>query len=163
METKYSIAQAVLTAALSLGVGLIVFVMGQWYLKYVIEPLAEHRKIKSQISQALVFYANMYSNPVDYPNVSLSNEIIKSERNDASLQLRKLASEYTGSIQVIPFYNMWQLFKAVPSKTDATHVAKCLIGLSNSLWSRSSSTDFTIDHNMKRVKEIVEILKFHQP
>ena len=53
------LVQAVTTAFFAV----VVFVAGQFVVKFVIEPVHEQSKVIGEIAYALVFYANIYSSP----------------------------------------------------------------------------------------------------
>jgi len=81
------------TAALTAFFGVVVFVTGQIILKFFVEPIQEQAKIKGEVSNALVFYANV------------EGGIIKPElREEAQTELRELAARLRASVSQIPYY-----------------------------------------------------------
>lgn len=133
-----------ITKALPIISGIIIFVIGQIALELYIKPLKRYKEIKSEIVKALVFYANIYYNPVP-----VSSTVMKSEREEAQKELRKLAGELNGFTEERSYYKG-------PGDEKIKKASSCLIGLSNSL--ESVHPELDIEHNEKRVKELKELL-----
>ena len=129
-----------------------IFVVGQFILKSIIEPIQELKKEIAVILGDMIFYANIYSNP----------GIVEKEVIDkASNILRKYSSELIAKSSIIPFYNLWYYLRLVPSYKDIENVSSRLIGLSNSLHSSPSTAinDVDIaDNNHKNSDEIKKLL-----
>ncbi|MDB5056003.1 MAG: hypothetical protein JWM44_4053 [Bacilli bacterium] len=153
----------ILTSTLTVIGGLIVFVIGQIILKYIIEPISDYRKIKSSISITLVYYANSYLNPIEINDDNMKYEALRNERNEVQTKIRKLASELTGSVQVIPFYFLFYLFGIIPSRKKLLEVATNLIGISNSLWENKMYPGDIVETNEERKQRIIQVLKLKQP
>ncbi len=75
--------------------GVIVFVLGQTILKLFVEPWQMQRECIAKISNSLLLYANVYSNPGNNS---------KEEATLVSSEIRKLAAELVASCNRIPFY-----------------------------------------------------------
>lgn len=145
MDGNFSLSTALVTSSLTVTGGLIVFIISQLVLKFMIEPLSDYRKIRSQISINLVFYANIYLNPVELTEQNLKNESIRSELAEVHSKLRKQASEFTGVMQVIPFYGLFSCLGLVPPEDKAHKVSSNLIGIANSLWKQQDPSYNYID------------------
>ena len=52
-----------MTIALTIISGLALLVLGQIIIRSFIEPVYEVRKMRGEIAEALIFYANLYTNP----------------------------------------------------------------------------------------------------
>lgn len=92
--------------------------------KLVIDPIREYREVRKKISQDLVNYANVITNPGS-PNQSRIDEAHRVLRDDAS----KLKSV----VDNIPSYDLWAKLRFVPSREDVVEAREKLIGLSNSV------------------------------
>lgn len=161
MDKNFSLSTSLIASGLTIFAGFIVFVLSQIYLKFILDPLIEYRKIKAEIAVNLVYFANIYMNPVE-SKVLFSNDQIKSQVDDTSRTLRKLSCELRGCLQSIPFYWIFWLLRIIPSKKNARDVAANLIGISNSLFYPSGGDDFSrTDANLKRRDKIVKLLKLH--
>ncbi len=131
---------AILTSVLTIFGGVLIFVTGQIFLKFFIEPVHQLRAYIGRITDSLIFYANVYGNPG-----SLSIE----EAKKASDDLRKLASELMSKTAVIPCYGFWSFLRVVPRFSDIRDTHRNLIGLSNGVFNTGNSGD-----NAKCVEEI---------
>lgn len=124
--------------------GVLIFILGQIILELYLKPLKRYKEIKAEIVNALVYYANIYYNPVLVGTVSL-----KAEREEAKKELRKLAAKLTGFTEERSYYRG-------PGDEKIIKASSCLIGLSNSL--ESTHPDLEIQHNEERVKKLKELL-----
>ena len=101
--------------------GVLVYILGLLFNEYFLKPIQNYKELKSKISFALTFYANLYMNPI-----SESNE----EYSKASLELRKLASEIDSFIELCPRGNIF-----IPNKKRLSKASKNLLGISNNFYS----------------------------
>lgn len=133
-----------MTKALPTVSGIIIFVIGQNILEFYIKPKKKYKDIKAEIANALLFYANIYHNPVP-----VCSTVMKSEREEAQKELRKLAGKLDGFIEERSYYKG-------PGDEKIKKAHSCLIGLANSL--ESEYPEFIIKQNEERVKELRELL-----
>lgn len=125
--------------------GVIVFIISQLFIELYIRPLARYNEIRAKIAYNLVYYANIYMNPLDLNTLKSMNEYPENYKK-ASEDLRKLAAEITG------FAQERQLLKFYISAKRIEKVNKSLIGLSNSCNCRGN--DHLSEMNATRVNEI---------
>ncbi len=118
--------QIFLTSALTIIGGIVILVVGQLVTRFLIEPIHEQRKIIGEISDALIFYANVTSNPGTH-----KDEVME----EASKVLREKASMLWTKTLMIPLYNIMIKMKFVRSMSDIDIASRHLIGLSNSVYS----------------------------
>lgn len=130
--------------------GVSVFVLGQVFLKFLIEPLHDLRKFRGEIANTLIFYANVYCNPGIGP---------REEMDEAQKVLRQQASQLLAKAHALPWYGLWAFLRAVPSRKNILEASGCLIGLSNSVHDRSDARGE--DSNSKRRREIEQLLKLY--
>ncbi|WP_438445880.1 hypothetical protein [Gorillibacterium sp. sgz5001074] len=151
---------AIITSTLTVISGLIVFFFSQIILKYIIEPLSDFRKLRSQISVQLVYYANIYSNQFTYNEENARDEKLVNRLDEVSITFRKLASELIGISNTIPYYNLFTILRIIPSRNNIKNASSNLIGLSNSIWKfGSNDEDSNLRYNKERKNEIVRLLK----
>lgn len=104
--------------------GVILLVVGQLIIRFLIDPLSDLRKLIGEISDILIYYANVYANPgagdIEIQNVA-QNEI------------RKMASLLRAKSNALPIYDLFSKLRLVPSKKNISIASTNLIGLSNSL------------------------------
>ncbi len=126
--------------------GVFVFVLGQIILKLFVEPWQMQRECIAKISNNLLQYSNVYSNP---------GAISEKKVAEVSIETRKLASEFLASCYRIPAYGLISKSWIFPSATVVKSVQRNLIGLSNSL------KDGEGRHNSEMVEGIKSLLKIN--
>jgi len=136
-----------ITVFLTVLSGVLVFVLGQIFSKFFIEPIYEQKEIKGKISDALIFYANLYTNP------KLGNEFDRpKERGDATLLFRNLACELVSKTHMIPCYKYLSILQIVTKRKNIFDAHHDLIGLSNSMY----PSDHTQTINNSRYRDNLE-------
>ena len=131
--------------------GVAVFVLGQIILKLVIEPVHRFRSTIADISYALVYYADIYSNP----------GITGKEREEETKQkLRTLSSELNAATYLIPKYDLTRRVFGLPQREKVVEAAGQLIGLSNSLHSEKFDRG---TKNFTRYQQICMNLNIYLP
>ena len=102
--------------------GTLVFVLGQLFLKFFIEPLQQYKEAKGEVSHALHFYANVGGPPGITP---------EEERQEAQKHLRDLASKLRVCLHKIPWYPLFASVGLVPKKDALLKASDELTGWSN--------------------------------
>lgn len=126
-------------------IGIIILVGGSVIIKFLVEPLREFFRVKSKITESLIFYANVYLHPGWGGAVKM---------DEAQKVLRQLASELKAKTDAILCYRLWQSLKILPSrKKDIETAGNRLIGLSNSVHDPGQE-----ENNKERLKEIEKVL-----
>jgi hypothetical protein len=87
--------QAVLTAALTLIGGSVLFLFSQLITEGVIKPYIEYRRLLADITYTLVYRGNII---VSAPAGSMPDE-----HSEVSAKLRQLAAQLRSSITALPF------------------------------------------------------------
>jgi hypothetical protein len=142
-----------LKIALTALFGIGVFVAGQLLQRIVVEPLQELRKTIGKIAHALTFYANfMHYQPSPFEGGGGVGKPPE-QMEEASLEIRRLASDLRAISLVIPAYRVFALLRCVPSQDKIDVASSNLIGWSNSLGRPSD------EHRQK----IAEALKLKIP
>jgi hypothetical protein len=129
--------------------GTAVFVLGQILQKFFIEPIQELHKLRGEIADGLIFYANVYSNPRNPQDLS-------NEYDRAQAAMRQLASRLLARTHAIPWYSLWDRLRFVPKRKNVAQASSFLIGLSNGVYDGGLDGG---DHNSKRRREIEALLK----
>jgi len=135
----------VLTSSLTIFGGIVVLTIGQIITKFFIEPIHEQFRLIGEITDSLIFYANIYCNP----GFGREEDWKKAEN-----VLRQRASQLMAKTYVIRCYKLWQYLKIVRKYTDIIEARKNLIGLSNSV--RHSNQ---MENNKRRVEGIEKFLR----
>ncbi len=126
--------------------GVFVFVLGQIILKLFVEPWQMQRECIAKISNHLLMYSNVYSNP---------GAISEKKTIEVSTQTRELASAFVASCYRIPAYKLISKLSMFPSIHVVKNIQRNLIGLSNSLYDGEGR------HNSEMVEEIKSLLKIN--
>ncbi len=135
------IIQAATTAFFAVGV----FVVGQFIVKFVIEPIHEQSKVIGEIAYALIFHARVYANP---------GQGTKEEMDQTAEALRKLASHLVEKTIAVPWYQLWATLKLRPSEQNVSVASKGLIYFSNSVRDPNTNHDFIISTKKNIVKAL---------
>lgn len=142
----------ILTSALTVAGGLVVFVIGQMAQRLLIEPIQELRKAVGQIRFALLFHAPVLLTPVSR-NV---------QRSDAAYEaLMHSSCDLLMRVDAVPFYNVLAEFlQLFPSKKNVQDAAKWLRALSTYVHETGDKADEHIEQVsdlMKKVELLLEI------
>jgi hypothetical protein len=111
----------VLTAALTVVLGFVVFVLGQIAQRFFIEPIQEQRRVIGEIAHATVYYGNV-------------GKLSEPERRlEASGTLHELASKLRSTLWTVPLYKPCQFLGLVKREQRVLTASSHLIGWSNSV------------------------------
>ena len=131
-----------MTVLLTIVSGVCVYIVGQYILKIYIEPAQQLRRTIGEISYALTFYANVYSN---------APSLIEEKCKDAANKLRNLSAQLMSDMYMIPFYSFTRLITMIPEKRKIEIAKKRLIELSNhtlNLWRQGDVDGKEISRHM---------------
>lgn len=115
---------------LGIASGVLIFVVGQAFLRFVMEPVQELHKLRGEVTSALIYYANVY----------ISQEKLEPRADEGARLYRQQASKLMALISATPFYRFWHYFRIVPRYQDAVAASRELIGLSNYIYVGKSET-----------------------
>lgn len=132
------------TSSLTVITGTAIYVLGQLISKFVIEPIHKQKEVIGEIGDALVFYANIYSNP---------GTGSKEKADEASKRFRQLSGLLRSKSYLIPSYDRIAYMKLVPLRTDIEKAASSLIGISNSVYGGPDEA-ISQQHNDRYVQEL---------
>lgn len=152
-------------AAITVLVGVVVYVVGQFVVGAVVQPLAEQRRIFADVAAALTMYANLYTNfavaagaKPEQVDQATWDQIVKDEtaRNaEASKTLRELSSHMQGHNLSIPWYGPMAWLRLAPSRDRVLQAGAALIGISNMTPARDHNA---IMQNMRWRGEVMQKL-----
>lgn len=140
------LTKILLTSSVTVVGGVVVFVAGQLFGKFVIEPIHDLKKLLGEIRFALVFHAQAIHTSVgDRPS-----------EDAAAAALRKLSCDLLSKVGAVPFYFLWStsLRGFLPPKVNSLSASKQLMGLSNSVHQPDRS------RNADRIAMIERLLSF---
>ena len=117
---------AITVASTVLG-GITVFVIGQVFVVLFLERIRTQARCVEEIAQALVLYAQFYSNPL--PPGTPNERVARVE--SAGIEIRRLAGLLRANAQTLRFYRIWRFCKLVMPRKDVVTASGELIFLSN--------------------------------
>lgn len=136
--------------------GVLVFVLGQFVLKLLIEPIQAYKTTVGEISVALIFHSNVFANP----------GVLSKDANDlASKEFRTLASKLSAQVFLIPFYDKTADAFRLPTKDQIHEVKSILIFLSNNLHTRGHDVQGISpgELNSRKAESISKLLRIYVP
>ncbi len=123
--------QALVTAALTVAVGALVFVLGQIALVLFIERIRLQARTIEEISEAIVHYGREYSVPL-MKGEQLAPEKVERLRIAVDT-LRRLAARLRASAVTLRYYRLLQALRLVLPRDSVIEASRSLMGLSNVL------------------------------
>lgn len=142
------VIKALLAGASAAVVGVLVFLSGQFMVRFVFDPIVELRKTIGEVGYALVFYANALSNP----------EQVGDERlNEARTACRRLASLLSSQSRAIPWYDWIAKHGWIPCRNQISEASGELIGLGN-----TTARNYDWEKTIERFRVVRENLKLPQ-
>ncbi|MGH7615414.1 MAG: hypothetical protein ACREMW_15395, partial [Gemmatimonadales bacterium] len=107
--------------------GVIVLVVGQVFIRFLIEPLHEQRKVVGAIADALIYHAHYFADS--------GRPVVQdlAELNAAADQFRRLASELTAKTITVPGYRLLGWVRVMRPYGRILEARRSLWGLSNAL------------------------------
>jgi len=115
--------QGLITAGLTVLVGVIVFVSQQIIERFFVAPLSEFRQTLADVSYNMIYYANIYTSP----GIGEDDAQVK-----ASEKLRDSAAKLISTSYMINGYTILWLLRRIPSRRQVNEAANLIIMLSNS-------------------------------
>jgi hypothetical protein len=131
--------------------GVLTFVVGQVFVKLVLDPVHEAKRTIGQVSHSLIEYANVIANP-GVPKVEVMQ--------DASRQLRRLSSQLHSHLYLVPLYGATAVIFRLPSRSNLLAAARSLIGLSNGL---HRATESIYEANARNAQNVCDKLGIYVP
>lgn len=98
------------------------FVLGQIFLKLIIDPVQAFKEVIAEIAHKLILYANIYANPKPFGDKA------QAEMSD---DFRRLSSTLQANMHLIPFYRATKFLFGLPSQEKVIVASQNLIGLHN--------------------------------
>lgn len=131
--------------------GVLVYVVSQYFLEFVINPLKEYRVLKQRIMYLITMYSCYYTNPYNLLDTQ-RNIRDKREYDEASVLFRKMGSDLAGYVGMLPWY-MWI------KKKRLTNVLHELIGISNGFYIVTNEYSPIRDNRdcERKIKELLKI------
>lgn len=105
--------------------GFLTFVLGQIFIKLVVDPVHDFKRHVAAIAHSLIEHA-----------ATLSNLPVPEERDPQGIKthFRKLASRLQATFYLVPCYKFTARAFGLPTRENVHKAASTLIGLSNSVF-----------------------------
>jgi|SRR5215212_109474 len=137
---------ATITTAL---LAIVVFVFTQSFLKLVLEPVQAQRTLVGEVAEALTVYEKAFTLRVE-PVVGTEQVLLGSSREEAAEAakvLRELAGRLQAGLWAIAFYDLFALFRFVPT-------ARAVVVAVNELHMWYSQLPNAVnEHQARRIRE----------
>jgi len=127
--------------------GVVVYVAGQIFVKFVLEPIHEFYKLTGEIGHALIYYANVYT------NTGLAE---RETLEEAHRLFRRQSCDLFARTYAIPIYSLWTKLRLIPPRKEVLEAGSDLIGLSNGVLDTSNRS---IESNSKRRSRVERLLR----
>jgi hypothetical protein len=137
----------VLTAALTVFAGFVVFVGGQIVQRFLLEPIQEQRRVIGEIAYVLLYHGNV-GRFVPFES--------QQSRDDTAATLRRLAAELRTTRATIPAYRQLEKTPWVVKTENVITASSSLVGWSNSV---IGGTEDTLSQHKDAVRESLGILR----
>jgi|SRR5690606_2987525 len=136
--------------------GVVTFVLGQVVVRIYLEPVQHFRSLIGETSVSLINYGIFGRQGEEYSGALFQ---------DASKEIRLLASRLEAGTYLIPNYEaVAKLFK-LPSKPEVYEAVACLLDISNTLANYNHlSTNYVFKHyNNSQAEKVRGLLKVYVP
>ena len=134
--------QSLLTGAFTILGGVLVFVLGQIFLKSMIEPVQDLRKV---ISEVLFFLMK------DNPTIHNAHRVNRDEALSSGRNLERLGASLLANQRLIPFYCIARRLWGLPEREAIVHASKRLRLISNSMFGAEEDHGQQLDLFRKEV------------
>ena len=131
--------------------GVAVFVLGQIFLKLVIEPI---QKLRETIAEVAYYLAN------DHAVIHNADVVAKKIAQTASSNLKQLGARLVSGQQLIPFYSVFRTLLSLPKKANIKSASQKLFQIRNHMYGNDKDKYYLLD--IYRI-EICELLRLQGP
>jgi hypothetical protein len=115
----------------------------------IIKPYVEYRKVLSEISYTLIYYAPLI--------VTASVHSKRDEQVEISEKLRQLSARLRSAITALPFHELKRLLQLVPPQDRIQDAAARLIRMSNLLLETEQKRHDEIRQDMAAIGALLQI------
>jgi hypothetical protein len=120
--------EAIITAALTLFVGILVFLFGQVVVVLFVERIRIQARTIEEIAETIVLYAREYSSPLKIDQ--LTTEKLEELRSKAD-HLRILSARLRATAVTLKYYRLFEKLGLVLPRKHIIEASRNLMGLSN--------------------------------
>ncbi len=109
--------------------GVLVFVVGQIFLKMIIEPVNKLKQTFAAASHAYLVHIKALYDPINASDA---------QKNSAREAFLFLSGQLCADLRLIPCYKCWRYVFFLPSERSIYEAARCLVAVAN--WTASNNT-----------------------
>jgi len=120
--------EALITAALTLFVGILVFLFGQVIVVLFVERIRIQARTIEEIAETIVHYARDYSSPLDINKLTTEG---REELRSKADHLRILSARLRATAVTLKYYRLFEMLRLVLPRERIIKASKSLMGLSN--------------------------------
>ena len=125
------------------------FLVSQFVAEGVIKPYVEYRKVLSDISYTLIYFAHIIiSEPAHWK---------RDEQAEISEKLRQLSARLRAAITALPFHDLMRLFRLIPPQDRIHDAAARLVRMSNLLLETEHKRHDEIRQDMAAIGSVLQI------
>ena len=120
--------EALITAALTLSVGILVFLFGQVIVVLFVERIRIQARTIEEIAETIVHYARDYSSPLNINELTTEG---REELRSKADHLRILSARLRATAVTLKYYRLFEMLRLVLPRERIIKASKSLMGLSN--------------------------------
>ena len=135
-----------MTSLITILAGVSVFVISQYFLRLVLDPITRVRRAVADVSSTVLFRQARISNAT--------------HDNDVAEELRRVSSQLHGSISEVRGYPFWFVLAlfGIPSKSDARNGCRCLNLMAGNASSPDKDRHQLVEWNAKALDDLARFL-----
>jgi hypothetical protein len=145
MDYPSALFQALLTVI----VGVVVYALGEVAVKFFIEPVNRLSETVGEVLDTLVFYSNVYTNPVTKDQNQTLTQAEIDDRSEAKKALRQKSTLLASRANTVRLYGVAAFFRAIPTKSRVDEACRELVYLSNSCFTCSPTGTYKSDQRIR--------------
>lgn len=131
-----------LTSALTIIGGVVVFSLSQIVQKFLVEPVHEQSKVIGEILFGLVYYGDRYANPGTGKPEAMT---------EAADTIRRYASRLEGTTHAVHSYRLFECIGLAPNRKSVEEAVGNLIRISNSIYTGNGRENSDDADNVKKL------------
>ena len=148
VSESFQYAVPFLSAALTLGGGLLLFVASQLLSRFVLDPIGDLRRCIGEVAYAIMLHRNVLTNIRDL----IPEQIVVAES-----EIRRVAARLGAFDRCIPWHETFAAWEIIPCRRQLAEAVSELIGLSNTNGRTpedSVRSRIDIVHRLLRIRDV---------
>lgn len=138
-----------LTSAITIIGGVLVFSFSQIIQKFLVEPVHEQAKVIGEIFFGIVYYGDRYANPGTGPPKTME---------EAADAFRRYASRLEGTTHAIRWYRLFEKIRLAPNRENVEKAVRNLIRISNSIYTGNGRENSNDADDVKKLLTVPKVM-----